>query len=134
MKLPKKLIFLTILSVASGATIGQNAVPPAKSTGRISVYQSSEEVHESLQEKPPLQFGKERSAALTINVDDNVKYQEMDGFGASLTDSSAWLLDRKLTPEQRKETLDQLFDPKSGIGLSILRQPMGASDFAVTEY
>ena len=58
----------------------------------------------------------------------------MDGFGASLTDSSAWLLDRKLTPEQRKETLDQLFDPKSGIGLSILRQPMGASDFAVTEY
>jgi glucosylceramidase len=27
-----------------------------------------------------------------------------------------------------------LFDPKKGIGLNILRQPMGASDFALTDY
>ena len=58
----------------------------------------------------------------------------MDGFGASLTDSSAWLLAKKLTDAQRKAALEMLFDPEKGIGLSVLRQPMGASDFALQDY
>jgi len=107
-----------------------------KSAGstQIEVYRSSEDAHESLLEKGSLQFGKERSATLTITVDESVKYQEIDGFGASLTESSAWLLKRKLTDAQRREALLMLFDRKKGIGLSMLRQPVGASDFALQTY
>jgi len=45
------------------------------------VYESSEELHETLQEKPALTFAAARAPHLTITVNDAVKYQEMDGFG-----------------------------------------------------
>jgi len=113
---------------------GVHPFPQATSTTQIEVVESTDNRTPALEKKPSVHFGKTQTSALTIRVDESTQYQFIDGFGASLTDSSAWLLDRKLTPEQRKETLDQLFDPKSGIGLSILRQPMGASDFAIAEY
>lgn len=72
--------------------------------------------------------------AETISVNPLVAYQEIDGFGASLTDSSAWLIYEFLTPAQRQAVLTNLFDPDQGIGLSYLRQPMGASDFRLQEY
>lgn len=68
---------------------------------------------------------------LTIKVDDKVKYQKITGFGAALTDSSAWLID-KLSPESRNTVMKQLFDPTTGAGLSMVRVPMGASDFAAS--
>jgi glucosylceramidase len=108
---------------------------PQKSSGtQIKIVESLENRSAVLASKPPLQFVDSRSSALTIRVDESSQYQTIDGFGASLTDSSAWLLDRKLTKEQRKELLETLFGTKKGIGLSILRQPMGASDFALTDY
>ena len=67
----------------------------------------------------------------TIVVDPTRRYQRMTGFGASLTDSSAWVLTHKLDAAARRRTMTALFDPRKGIGLSMLRQPMGASDFAV---
>jgi glucosylceramidase len=108
---------------------------PQKASGtQIEVVESIENQPAALVSKPALQFGNSPSAALTIRVDESVHYQTIDGFGASLTDSSAWLLDRKLTKEQRKELLESLFDPGKGIGLGILRQPMGASDFALADF
>jgi glucosylceramidase len=98
------------------------------------VYESSIDLHETLQEKPALTFAAARGPHLTITVNDAVKYQQIDGFGASLTDSSAWLLSQKLTPAQRTALLKQLFDTKQGIGLAILRQPMGSSDFSLADY
>src|SRR4051794_21834960 len=68
------------------------------------------------------------SSAVTISVDPAVRYQEVQGFGASITDSSAAVLYR-LDPEVRRDTMVRLFDPRRGAGLSYLRQPMGASDF-----
>jgi len=125
---------LTAACVTVALASGLRAFPQATSTTQIEVVESTDNRTPALEKKPGLHFGKTQTSALTIRVEESTQYQLIDGFGASLTDSSAWLLDRKLTPEQRKETLDQLFDPKSGIGLSILRQPMGASDFAITEY
>ena len=66
-----------------------------------------------------------------IQVDADTKYQTMDGFGASFTDSSAWLVQHQLDDAARDEVMRDLFDPASGIGLSMVRQPMGASDFTV---
>ncbi|MEK4057839.1 glycoside hydrolase family 30 beta sandwich domain-containing protein [Paenibacillus sp. FSL F4-0087] len=70
----------------------------------------------------------------TILLDDQQTYQEMDGFGASFTDSSAYLINQVLSDEQRAEVMNRLFHPEEGIGLSVIRNPMGASDYARTVY
>lgn len=68
------------------------------------------------------------SKNLTITVDPSRVYQRMDGFGASITDSSAHVL-YTLPGKVRDGAMSDLFSPAQGNGLSFLRQPMGASDF-----
>lgn len=70
----------------------------------------------------------------TIAIDPSQKGQRIDGFGASFTDSAAFLIDKKLSESEKEKVMTQLFDPQNGIGLSLLRNPMGASDYARTIY
>src|SRR5258708_4336049 len=84
---------------------------------KVEAYESSEELRESLYKKPDIRFGADHPGAITIGVDPNIAYQEIDGFGASLTDCSAWLIDRLDAP-QRNDLMEKLFDPQKGIGLS----------------
>lgn len=65
----------------------------------------------------------------TIIVNEGTQYQQMDGFGGSLTDASCWLLKNKLTDQKRAEVMQDLFGAL-GINISLLRQPIGASDFS----
>ncbi len=96
---------------------------------------SYDEVSLLEQQKPlPITANAGSSDGVKIAVDAGIEFQEIDGFGASLTDSSAWLMAKKLKPEVREKVLQKLFNPKTGIGLSVLRQPMGASDFALKSY
>ncbi len=74
------------------------------------------------------------ATAPLITVDDAQRFQEIDGFGASLTDAAAWLFAKKLTPAQTDAAFKSLFARKDGIALSFLRQPVGSSDLAVTFY
>jgi O-glycosyl hydrolase len=69
-----------------------------------------------------------------IHVDPATTYQVMEGFGGAMTDSSAWLMQYRLSEAQRAALLDQIFSSQNGIGLSMLRVPMGASDFALSAY
>src|SRR6266568_2470872 len=71
---------------------------------------------------------------LRIVVDEGTAYQEMVGFGAAITDASAWLIQNKLTQSQREALLQELFGPSPGIGLSFTRLTMGASDFSLHQY
>ncbi len=72
------------------------------------------------------------SSGLVITVDSGKQYQTIDGFGASFSDSSSWLIWNKLNPTQQTSLMQQLFSRKDGIGLSFLRQPMGATDFSAS--
>jgi glucosylceramidase len=65
------------------------------------------------------------SNELTATIDTSRTYQRMDGFGASITDSSARVLYR-LGSKHRAAAMRDLFGADR---LSFLRQPMGASDF-----
>jgi len=69
-----------------------------------------------------------------ISVVPGTTFQTIDGFGAAMTDSSAWLLQAKLSQPQREKLMRQLFSPTGGIGINYLRVPMGASDFTATGY
>ncbi len=57
----------------------------------------------------------------------------MAGFGAALTESSAHLL-MGLSAAARSAALRSLFDPATGAGISLVRLPLGASDFALSRY
>ncbi|RPD45049.1 T9SS C-terminal target domain-containing protein [Hymenobacter sediminis] len=65
----------------------------------------------------------------TITVNEGVTYQSIDGFGASMTGSSAYVLNRNMSASQRDALLNDLFT-SSGIRLSFLRHTMGGSDFS----
>ena len=86
---------------------------------------------ERLAAQPILGWGRgPGTARSTIVVDPSRRYQTMTGFGASMTDSSAYVLSN-LPTKARRKVMRSLFSPTDGIGLSLLRQPMGASDFTV---
>ena len=103
----------------------------------VSVYQTTSDLLETFSPRASLHFSAKAAhgePAPLITVDDAQRFQEIDGFGASLTDSAAWLFAKKLQPGQADAAFKTLFSRKDGIGLSILRQPVGSSDLAVTFY
>ncbi|MBG0568392.1 discoidin domain-containing protein [Actinoplanes aureus] len=117
--------FLALLLVAAGLPAG--AVPSAPApTARVWV--TTVDRAESLHEREPVSWQRGESTHPTITVDPNRTYQSMDGFGASITDSAAAVLYR-LAPAERDRAMRSLFDPRTGIGVSFLRQPIGSSDF-----
>lgn len=65
-----------------------------------------------------------------LTIDDLVTYQTMLGFGAALTDASAYNISR-MPADKRASLLQEVF---GDMGLSLLRVPMTATDFATGNY
>lgn len=73
--------------------------------------------------------------AALIEIDAGARRQQMVGFGASITDASAWLIRQKMTPVQREALLRELFGRDGdGIGFDFARLTIGASDFSRHHY
>jgi len=99
------------------------ASPAAAASARVWV--TTPDGAEKMHDRGAVAFAPGGSDALTISVDPSRRYQSMDGFGASITDSSAQVL-YGMSRSQRNAAMHSLFaDDK----LSFLRQPIGASDF-----
>jgi glucosylceramidase len=58
----------------------------------------------------------------------------VEGFGASMTGSAAYLLNEVVPPAALNGVMRSLFDRVQGIGISMLRNPIGASDLARSQY
>ncbi len=86
----------------------------------------------SLQPDVVIRSGADASS-IVIDVDEATSYQEIVGFGAAMTDASAFLIQHKLGA-QHDAILHELFGRNPGIGLSFVRVPMGASDFSTHHY
>jgi glucosylceramidase len=75
-----------------------------------------------------------------IVIDPSTRYQQIAGFGAAITDASAWLIQQRMTAPQREALLRELFGRAEvkgagqGIGLSFTRLTIGASDFSRSHY
>jgi O-glycosyl hydrolase len=69
-----------------------------------------------------------RATVPTIHVNDLVHFQQVIGFGAAMTDSSAWLIHDELPLPLSASLMNSLFGP-GGIRLNFVRVPMAASDF-----
>jgi glucosylceramidase len=115
-----------MLSLCAGLVAGAMTLLTAQ---QVTVVETDGDQSKLLQSQPALTFSAGQGAN-AITVDSTTTFQTMDGFGAALTDSSAWLIANQLNASQQAAFMQQLFDPHAGIGLSFLRQPMGASDFS----
>lgn len=71
----------------------------------------------------------DRNSGVIIEVDAGTTHQEILGWGAAMTESSAINL-WDMPEELRNQVMESLFDEDKGIGLNILRQPNGISDFS----
>jgi glucosylceramidase len=94
-------------------------------------------VTRGLQQQSPVAFtAGTGGSGQQVTVDENTTYQQFEGAGASMTDTAAWLLNSSgaLSATTRADVMRKIFDPASGIGLSFLRNPMGASDLARGNY
>lgn len=124
-----RLLGVMSLLVATGLA----SVADAQS---VSVHLTRGDQVSLLEERPALSFAAGSGSHSTkIAVDPTITYQIMDGFGAALTESSAWLIQNELNAAQRAALLERLFArDDSGVGLNMIRIPMGASDFALAPY
>jgi len=100
--------------------------------GAVGVWITSADMSEALSPLPPVSFGAVNPAIPMIEVSDSTRYKEIIGFGAAMTDSSAWLLYDELPPAPRAAVMSALFGGE-GIGLNFVRVPIGASDFTATD-
>lgn len=98
--------------------------------GPVGVWLSTIDGKSLLERRSDVEWSDGTRARRHIVLDASQKFQEMEGFGASMTDSSAFLLRERLSPEARAEVMDKVFG-EDGIRLSLLRQPMGSCDYSL---
>src|SRR5262245_24812387 len=58
----------------------------------VSHWVTTSDQSKLLQPQTAIAFAPESGSGTTIDVNESTQYQTMDGFGASLTDSSAWVI------------------------------------------
>ena len=125
----QRRFFVVLGAVALTAAVAPQTAASADGGGPAArVWVTSADRAELMHDRGTVAFGTRPTDELTITVDPSRTYPTMDGFGASITDSSAAVLYR-LDPAARERAMRSLFDPARGIGVSALRQPIGSSDF-----
>ena len=67
-----------------------------------------------------------------VKVNPNAQLNEVDGFGFAISTATAWNL-LQMTPEKRSSFLKGVFSRESGIGSSLIRVAIGASDFCIRD-
>jgi glucosylceramidase len=101
---------------------------------RVEVWRTDPRTTHLLEAQPLLSFGSTSNSAITVTVDSTKPHQQMDGFGAAMTGSAAYLM-HQLQPDQRLQLMKDLFTKQAdGIRLTLVRQTIGASDFSLSSY
>src|ERR1043166_8797576 len=124
-----------LLALGALACGGQTSSAPSLSPpgSDVSVWLTS--ATRRIEAQPGIAFSAVDSRVTPIVVDESRRYQEIEGFGASFTDSAAYLLNEVAPAAVREAVMHDLFTREGrGIGVSFVRNPMGASDLARSLY
>ncbi|MDQ6607386.1 MAG: hypothetical protein M3Z06_12665 [Actinomycetota bacterium] len=122
------LIALVCLSGAGAAGNAPGAEAARNAPGDVEVIQTTTDLAQRMARLPDVRFGRlPILGGPTIHVDESVGYQRITGFGAAMTDSSAWLIEHE--PASSRDGLMKRLFGTPGIRLNFLRLPIGASDF-----
>ncbi len=87
-----------------------------------------------LARQPDIELSATGPAPADVVIDIHKTYQSIVGFGAALTDASAWLIQNRLNEQQRRALLHELFGPPPGLNFNMARLTIGASDFSLQPY
>lgn len=129
-----------LLTVTSCARSNEST---ATQSTRVESWLTTPDRTRLLARQPDLEIGRTSDAAPSdtarrsvtrLEFDSTQSFQSMVGFGAALTDASAWLIQTRLSPAQRDTLLRELFSPDSGIALGMVRLTIGGSDFSRSHY
>jgi len=107
---------------------------PLQATNTVRLWLSTADRRLRLVQQPDIAMSAGESSPADVVIDIHKTYQSIVGFGAALTDSSAWLLQNKMSEPQRAALLQELFGPPPNLGLNMLRLTIGASDFSLQQY
>lgn len=134
-------LIAAITVVVLNAPRFQPPVPPSSVPPRITpilptvdVWLSTADHRKKLAAQPAIPMTKATSSPADIVIDSDVTYQSIVGFGAAMTDSSAWLLHNTLGDAQRRALLNELYGPPPGLNFNMMRLTIGASDFSLHFY
>ncbi|MGW0194898.1 ricin-type beta-trefoil lectin domain protein [Nonomuraea sp. NPDC003201] len=128
-----------ILTLVCAAVLALAVPVPAYAAGEtVNVWLTTtsdaggRNVTRGLAQQTPIAFGPAGgSANQTITVNEGATYQQFEGGGASITDTTAYLLrGGPVSAATRDAAMRKLFSPTDGIGLSFVRNPIGASDLS----
>lgn len=101
----------------------------------VNVWMTTDNQRTKLKQQSSISFASGSNATTpTVFVDETQAYQSIEGFGASFTDSAAYLLNEKVPASQLNAVMTNLFSHTNGIGVSFVRNPMGASDITRFDY
>lgn len=135
------LVFILLLTTACGGGSDDPAKPEEKPkneviSGKALSYTTTADKSKLFESKEII-FDRTTSvpgsvAVTEVAIDPTVKHQTIDGFGAAMTWASCYNL-LKMAPGERMELLQHLFG-KEGLGISLIRVSIGASDFNLEEY
>ncbi|MFF3443894.1 ricin-type beta-trefoil lectin domain protein [Streptosporangium sp. NPDC002721] len=136
---PRRALTLALACAAALWATGPVAATPALAANEpVNIWLTTTSdaggrtVTRGLQQQSPIAFGPAGgSANHTITVNEGTTYQQFEGGGASITDTTAYLLrGGPVSAATRDAVMRRLFHPTDGIGLSFVRNPIGASDLS----
>jgi glucosylceramidase len=128
-RLRAALLAAVAVTAVAAFAVPATAQTPRSDPYRVQVALTSGDLAQHLTPLPDMEFGSRAvSGVPVIDVDAGVRYQAVNGFGAAMTDTSAWLIERHTTAAARQQLMAALFSA-GGIHLDFVRIPMGASDF-----
>ena len=129
----KFMILMSLLSCSCEKTPGSDGgeVQPDDSN-KATVYVTNKSMQQVFKEYK-VELTEAAKTTYAVTLDPLEKYQTIDGFGAAMTWATCYNM-LKMTQEDRTALLKELFDPEEGLGISLVRVSVGASDFNVQEY
>lgn len=111
-----------------------NPAGPSPASSQVQAWITTTDRSKLLSHEPDIYFSGTAPLPDNIEVDPSVQYQEIVGFGAAITDASAWLILHKLSSNQREALLHELFGSAPGLGLSFARLTIGSSEYTHHHY
>lgn len=114
---------------------GTKAAPPVRQImPSVGLWLSTADHRMKLTPQPDIAMTARDSSAVDVVIDTKSMYQTITGFGAAMTDSSAWLLHTKLSALQRQALLTELYGPPPNLNFNMMRLTIGSSDFSLNVY
>jgi glucosylceramidase len=86
-----------------------------------------------LSQQGSVTFGANSGSSTVININEGSTYQSIDGYGFTLTQGSAKVI-AGMSASAQSALLTELFHPTNGIGISVVRIGIGATDLSDYSY